>query len=365
MWIKHHGRNQGSPMKLLYISRRRAEELPMLESLSKEGKIDLVQMDITSGKRLQKIKNIFIVFRLAVMHKPNVILSEGAGFCALIGLLACILGKSQLLFRVKGDPYQQLLVDKSHERFSHKLNRYLNFLAFKISLKYCTMVLPISNIIKNTLQNTMSFEKPMHVIYIPTREISCEGKNLGQPAPDENFVITVSNFQFLKKVGPLLRAIPPVSQVLQSLEIVWYILGDGEYLKDIKKVINDAEAHNTVKLTGRVNPVGYYQKAQAHLYFSGMDATPNALLESFCFGVPVVVNNDFPAKDIAIEDFNVVSMKSYNDADVATCIHTILHDTAVRQQLTDNSQKFLSEQFSVESISKKLWTTLSQLKTHD
>jgi len=346
-------------VKIFYISRKRAKELEPLQMLSKYVNLNLWHIDIASGNIFCKIKKIILAFQKALKCKPDVVLSESTGLPSLIALLASWIGGSKLAVRVKGDLYQEYKDNKHAPLLRHKFYSYLNYQASKIAFAHCHLILPISNVIKTSLI-AHGIHKDMHIVYIPIKNSFYEEPAVSSLV-NETFVVTVTSFQFHAKIEPLLQAIPPVSRILKSLGMSWYILGDGRYTDSIKNAITASACTDVIKLTGRVNPATYYRHARAHLYFSGMDALPNALLESFFFQLPVLINDDLPAKDIAVNGYNVMTLKNYTDNEVRKSLKRILLDADKRDFLRKNGSLFLSEKCSVDSVGWSLWRALKML----
>jgi glycosyltransferase involved in cell wall biosynthesis len=101
-------------------------------------------------------------------------------------------------------------------------------------------------------------------------------------------LITLSNFNYKQKVGPLKAYIPVINEFLKENGGHWYICGEGIYDDDFAEVCEDFPH---VSFEGYIDPHEYLPNADAMIHVSEFDAYPNAVLEGYASNLPVLTNS--------------------------------------------------------------------------
>ena len=352
-----------TPLLVLYISRRRAKELPMLEYLKHNNLLEFHHIDVALGTLSEKIANIIRSLVFATIKRPKIILVESMGLVSLTGLMCSVLARAKLVLRLKGNIFQEYEDSQKSNSFFYRAYKLLNFQSSRLSLKYCDLILPISNVPLSELQCRRAITKPVQIVYITSRSFE-ENEQGNIDPPEYDFIITVTNFNFLRKVQPLVPAIRKIAPHLSAFDLKWIILGDGKYIDRIKSEVSTEIEKGLVEFIGVANPVPYYSGARAHFYFSGMESLSNTLLESYFFKLPVLLNSDFPVMGesaIANETVMLVDLNTDDSIIIKKKLNQILLDQEVRSRLIKNSLDLLGQRFSVPSVSHSLWQAFNKI----
>lgn len=100
--------------------------------------------------------------------------------------------------------------------------------------------------------------------------------------------LTLTNFDYRRKVAPLVEYAPVVASVLEETGGRWFIAGDGEHREWVREQVRQ---YDGVSVVDYVDAKDACRRANVMLHLSGQDiARPNAMLEGMASNLPVVVN---------------------------------------------------------------------------
>ena len=125
----------------------------------------------------------------------------------------------------------------------------------------------------------------------------------------------------------------------QSINFIWYIIGQGELKEKLQKQINDAQVEKKVILLGtRENPYPYFYYCDIVVQPSRYEGKSVVLDEAKILSKPIVVSNYNTVKDQILEDSEgiVVPLKPHQ---IAGAIIDLLNNPNKRLQLSDYLQK--------------------------
>jgi glycosyltransferase involved in cell wall biosynthesis len=301
------------------------------------------------------LKNILIIFKTVKDFRPDILLLEGPNLFSAISVILKKLYGIPMAVMVRGDGWQQYAEIDHDVPVYEKLSKLLNFKAGQYVLKNSDAIFPLSNNLKKIVEKNLKVDKLIQVVNITYKELDKD--NDKKPELPENFVLTVTNFNYWAKVEPLLHAIKLVSPVVKESGWTWIILGDGFFYDSFKQALNDEVDWGTVKLLGRQNPYPFYKSAKALFYISGMDALPNVLLESFLYKLPVVINRDCPAVEFVLNNNGFVI--NFDDLQaVRDMIRHLKEDREAVSKVAEKAHNYVTKQFSVENVSGQLENAL-------
>ncbi len=306
------------------------------------------------------LKSILQVFEVVNKFKPDLILLEWPGFLSAVSLIIKRILKVPLIVRVKGDLWQTYAEIDHNLPLYEKLAKYLNYKAGNMILEHADAILPISDHIGDITRGKLRTSKPMFTVYIPF--IEAPYKDLNDSVNPENiflhtheeFVLTVTNFNFWAKVEPLLHAIKKITPVIKELGVEWIILGDGFFFEKFKQSVRESIDSESIRFMGRQNPNWFYSKARALVYISGMDGLPNVLLEASYFKLPTVINKECDSVEFIVNGYNGIIADFDDRSQVRDILHKIVNDNEYRNAMSDNSYSYLQEHFSVRQVSSQL-----------
>jgi len=174
---------------------------------------------------------------------------------------------------------------------------------------------------------------------------------------DEKHVLWVSRFSKEKRMEWLLDIAE------KNPTIIFDILGnantDDEYSRGI---VNRAEGISNVILHGRVvhdDIYDYYMSADLFCSTALYEGFPNTFLEAWSLGLPVVTYFD---PDDVVKKYRLGFVASDKE-EISRHILTILHDDKIRDDLSGNAKRYVSEFHELEVLLPKFEAEFIDLYT--
>ena len=152
------------------------------------------------------------------------------------------------------------------------------------------------------------------------------------------FVEAIKNINKKKKISALLLGSP-----------------DSENLASINKL--KLENWNTKKIVNWIsykeNVVDYLHQSRIAVLPSYREGLPKSLLEAASCGLPIIATDVVGCKEICIDNFNGILVKTHDSKSIENAIDTILSDKKKLISYSENSRKLVMKHFCVKKISKQ------------
>jgi len=187
------------------------------------------------------------------------------------------------------------------------------------------------------------------VVHIPYRDPP-DGHEFPPEAP---YALTVTNFNYWRKVEPLIDAVPLLAPLLGDLGLQWLVLGEGIFLDRCKSLTHPYA--DCIHFLGRHATNPYYKgNAFCVLYISGLDGLPNVLLEAFAAGLAVIMNHDCPAREF-LRHGETGLLVDFRDAScVQTALKILAEDQSFGARIGKKAAAHVLETYSEAGVSKEL-----------
>jgi glycosyltransferase involved in cell wall biosynthesis len=266
-----------------------------------------------------------------------------------------------LAVRVKGDRWRELREIELGIPFRAKVKTIINFHAGNLVIRNADALIPLSSVVTDAIKKEMGEEKLTREVALPFRaptESSIPDDPLAEGDP---FVLTVTNFNYWGKVETLVEAIRLMASLVFQKGYRWIVLGEGHFLSRVMNLVEDEIQSGKVLFLGKRSTSSFYRKARAQFYFSGMDTMSNVLLECFYCRLPVLLNQDFPVREIARDGFNVLKVDLRDPTGMDAVLDRILNDEEERQRLVENALQFIGNEWSVEKMADHLDEAMTRL----
>lgn len=176
--------------------------------------------------------------------------------------------------------------------FDFNLPYYKNSKDLKNSLNNFDEIITVSNYVKHQYKKYMCLNKNLKVIYNSIdypkiTQLSKEPTDDLYTKPGVFRICYVGRMSEEKQVGLLLEAVIQLYQKYKSIELI--LLGEGYMLDNLKKMVNNANAHNYIKLLGyKNNPYKYISKSNLLVCSSKTESFGLVVAEAITLGIPVV-----------------------------------------------------------------------------
>jgi len=194
----------------------------------------------------------------------------------------------------------------------------------------------------------------------------CEGPSIkrdysiGSPA----VLLTVANFRFSEKAEGVIWLIEKVDRFVREsgVAVCLQVAGSGLHLKDVKAFLESHETADllTVELLGFVTDLdSYYRGADVLLYRSFHDATPNVILESKRYGLPLLANDCEEFRSLVKHGESGLLYR--DECTFAANLRQVLAQQALRENLGHNAISEHEMYFSLQAAQVKMAAVLIEI----
>lgn len=294
--------------------------------------------------------------------KPELIVVFGVGAKVLFAVLMLRFVDSHVMIRLGGDPVRDN-ISMAKSSFTNK--RYVGWLRHKINasiavtmLKLVDGVFVVNPAMEKPLKRWVTNRQRIFVVPQPCfREVVPHQYSTKSPVE----LLTVANLKYHGKASGVIWLIEQLSDFSSSHNVALRlrVAGAGLHLGDIQEYLDITELPKglSVLLEGHVNELDiFYKRADVFLYHSTHDATPNVLLESKSYGVPLLVNDCEEFQFIV--KHNATGFLYKDEDDFQTGLAQIIENESVRESLGRAGQAEFERFFSVEAVKRELNTTV-------
>lgn len=298
-------------------------------------------------------------------NRPDIIIFMGAGPKELLALGFIRLAGVPFAVRLGGDrlrDIESVAVSFWNDR------RYLAWVKYKLQKYAVWLFLKETSagiVVNETLAKRVANQlKPTYRLFVIPQ--FCEGpsvvKDHGLNTPVK--LITVANFRYSEKAEVVIWLIDKVNHfVLNSgFSITLQIAGAGLHLESVKAFLDSHEIADrlTVELLGFVTDLdSYYRNADVFLYRSFHDATPNVILESKRYGLPLLANDCEEFRTLVQHCFSGIF---YRDADeFIMFLKQILSQQELREKIGRGAISEHEVKFSVQAAQVKLESAFMEI----
>ncbi len=297
-------------------------------------------IDIGSSKKSLKTFNISTFFALRKIIKklgPDIIHTmhfsgDYFGRLASIGLNIPIITHIHNIKEEKN----------FHRRIINKILSFATTLFISVSKDVYKYTQKSHNIAKKesiTLYNGVQFsklEKPTH------------GKDTPSDSTKQN-IITVARLEKQKNFDLLLKALLLLRPRFPNIHM--FFVGEGHEREKLEAFIRDNNLAKHVTLTGYRKDVAAFLKA-SHIFvlpsdYEGFGIAP---LEAMYFGLPVIISNNVPLKEVTGEAALICEV---DENDIAEKIALLLEDKTKYVHMSEQAQK-IAKHFDIEEYTQKL-----------
>ncbi len=157
------------------------------------------------------------------------------------------------------------------------------------------------------------------------------------------------------------RLIEVLSEVIKKMPgFTAAILGDGEDLPEIKKLIRNNNIQNNVSYLGFLdNPYKILQTSKLMIMTSRWEGTPMCALEAIAMGVPIVSTPVDGMCDLIVDNQN--GYLSDDDEELARRCFEIASNDALQKRLSDGAKQTADRMMNVESYRNAISTVYHRI----
>ena len=244
--------------------------------------------------------------------------------------------------------------------FTNQDNRIFHWLIYEKWSKYIIVhnefskqsILPL---IKESLHSKLRIIKHGAFLTLPDQSISTdiarEKLNLD---PKRHYILFFGRLKPTKRLDVLLNAMPAIDN---SIHLI--IAGSSGKVNFHQY----QEAIDRLNISDRVLlDVNYITEEKRELYFKAVNAMilpyevifqSGVLLMSMSYGIPVVVSDIPPFKEVIVDENNGSIFQSLNPTDLAQKINTLIQDESLKKNYSVNAIQTMKKNYSWDDIAKQ------------
>ena len=182
-------------------------------------------------------------------------------------------------------------------------------------------------------------------------------KPLENSASREKFIITpgASRITDRKGLNYLIEAVAKLSPKYPQIHL--RIMGEGNALSKLKKLVADLQLENRVEFLGRIPreiTTPYYQEASLFVLPSLNEGMSNAMLEALASGLPLLSTATGGASELIEEGVNGLILRFKDSQDIAEKIQRLIDDPELARKMGEASRK-RAEKMSWRAVAEQYW----------
>ena len=164
------------------------------------------------------------------------------------------------------------------------------------------------------------------------------------------FLITIGRIDPKKGLELLLLTFSKLLKKYKNLILIIVGTGNEQYVKTIKRLVNELDIQDFVKFTGYVTEaekIDLLSSARLFVTTSQSDIHTTTAIEALAIGKPVIItkNSDFPE----IDDYQAgITVESTHES-IFNAISELLDNETKIQKFSDNAKRLVEEKFLLEN----------------
>ncbi len=222
---------------------------------------------------------------------------------------------------------------------------------------HCDLILCPSETVKKDLQSWGIYQ-PIEVISngVDTKRFSSVKMDSSKifskyHLPEKPLILFTGRIDADKNLTTLIEAVPIV---LQKIDVHFALVGQGQDLKHLKKLVTKKNLKREVSFLGFVpfdssDLPRLYQAASLFVIPAGYETQSKVTLEAMAVGLPIVGANAGALPELILDQKNGLLFESKKSHDLAEKIIRVLSNDVLRKKMGESSLK-LAAKHSIENV---------------
>ncbi len=173
---------------------------------------------------------------------------------------------------------------------------------------------------------------------------------------DQLMVMCTANFNHIKGLDVLAKAIGKLHQDNKLTNVVFYIVGQPEKdREELKPLLEELGILSYVHMEGISNQIPkYLSAADIYIQPSRSEGIGLALMEAASASLPLIASNVGGIPEVAIDGENAILYEAEKTEELANSLSMMIGDAAMRKQYGQKSKRIYEEKFQLSSNVQEL-----------
>ena len=228
---------------------------------------------------------------------------------------------------------------------------------YKVFNKYCRIVAVSKNIENVARQNWPNATiQNLYLGINPCKGNPEQARRELHLSDNTLMVMCIANFNHIKGLDVLVKAIAQLNQSDDLKNVVFYIVGQPDEDKtELQRMINELGVSSYLHLEGISNNVPIYLSASDfYVQPSRNEGLPLSLMEACSVGLPIVASRIGGIPEVAVEGENAVLFEVENVDDCASALHELITDASKRKRFGLKSKQVYEDKFQLSNNVSRL-----------
>ena len=364
---------KGHIVKLITTSHPRGKEY---EKINSNFEVFYLK-DTKPGKYSKKWwkKSLQKFLELDRVEKFDVVFSESSGAFTILKYKVKSRLSIPIILNLHGtalrDAITQIKQKISIRSVLAAIKNFILFFRDKKWFKYADAIITCSDEIANVIKKEMKIEeRKIYTIYngVNLEKFYPKDKNelrrTYKISSDKFIILTISRLKKIKGIDVLIYALNSVLKKFKNTEL--FIIGDGDYRKNLEKLVHKLDLQDYVKFLGNIpndNLSDYYNLSDIFvLPTRAKEGFPWVIIEAMSCKKPVIVSNIGCVSGSVIKDGeNGLLFEPTNIKDLEEKILLLLNNPQLRNKIAENGYQTVKRFFSEEIMINE---TLEVIEKH-
>ncbi|MDA9275362.1 glycosyltransferase family 4 protein [Acidimicrobiia bacterium] len=261
-----------------------------------EDKLNVIRINRSNKLPIRWLKTTYQIIKNG--RKSDLIFINGL---AVEASIANLLLKKPIVRKIVGDPvweraYNRKKITESFDKFQnnkHSLMIEIQKLIRNWSINSAKIIITPSDHLKGFVSE-LGFKKEILKINNGVEITEIQRRTLDKP---EINLIIVSRLVIQKNIDLVINAL----KILNNVNLKLNIIGEGNEISKLEKVINDFNLHKQVKLLGKIdnNEISkFLTNSDIFIQASDYEGLPHSVLEAINYEVPILSTEAGGCKDL-------------------------------------------------------------------
>jgi glycosyltransferase involved in cell wall biosynthesis len=333
----------------------------VLETKLKEIGIKTIKLE-GSGREVQAKSDLNLLRQIVKIIKeesPNIVHlnSSKVGF---VGTIAKFFIKIENIFSFVTKKHYKIptFVFTSHgwafnENKRGVIWRSIYLLCYYVIIFGCEKIIAVSEKTKNDILLNKTIKEKIKVIYNGIEKFELlkreDAKNILK-SKNKITILSIGELHRSKGYDVSLKGISLLEDLTKK-EVEYRIVGSGEEINKLEKIVRNLELEDTVMLLGQIdNARNLIAGADIFLVSSRNENFPYVILEAGFYGVPIIATNVGGIKEIINDMNNGILIHKENPKEIAEAISYIINHKEKSLEMASKIKEEVKDNFSIEKM---------------